>query len=260
MSAPDALARVLGPGGLTVLFQPIVQRRNGGFTLRSVESLVRGPKGTNLEPAEVLFDYVRRKREEIRMDRACVAAVCAETRALPQDLDVSINVHSATVARDERFVDYLLEQAASAGLGKERLTIEIVEHVSEWAGPGLAKGLDAVRGAGIRIALDDVGLRQSNLRMVVDCRPDYFKLDRYFVQGAHADGYRRAVLESVVTLARNVNAGVVAEGVEDEADLDTAASLGITLFQGFLFARAMPAGEVAAWARRASAGDRTEAA
>jgi EAL domain-containing protein (putative c-di-GMP-specific phosphodiesterase class I) len=248
MTVLDAVSRILGSGGLSVRFQPIVERRDGGWELRGVESLVRGPVGTNLEPAEILFDYVRRKRAEARVDRACVAAVFAEARHLPSGLAVSVNVHAATITRDPDFVGHLLESAAGAGIGCGDVTIEIVEHAPRWAGPELASALAAVRDAGIRVALDDVGLGQSNLRMVVDCRPDWLKVDGYFVRGAHSDGYRRAVLASVVTLARSIGASVVAEGVEEEADLETALALGVTLFQGFLFSRAIPARELTAWA------------
>lgn len=252
----SVLDRILGPQGLSVVFQPIVESRDGGFRLRSVESLVRGPRGTNLESADILFDYVRRKREEVRVDRACVAAVCAAAQELPSGLDLSINVHSATLARDPAFVDYLLKEARSRQIEPERLTIEIVEHASGWAGQELAAGLRAIRRAGICVALDDIGLGQSNFRMIVDCRPDYFKLDAYFVKGAAADSYRQAVLGSIVVLSRMVGARVVAEGVEKQADLDMAVSLGISLFQGFLFSRAVPGPEIGgpAWSGRGNEG------
>jgi EAL domain-containing protein (putative c-di-GMP-specific phosphodiesterase class I) len=247
---PTFMDRILAPGALTVLFQPIVERDGGGFKLSAVESLVRGPKGTNLEPAEILFDYVRRKREEIRMDRACVAAVCEAARALPPELDISINVHSATIARDPGLVGFLVDEARARGIGPERLTVEIVEHASHWVGPGLTAGLSALRQAGLRVALDDIGLGQSNFKMIVDCRPDSFKLDAYFVRGVHADPYRQAVLQSVVVLAERVGARVVAEGVEERADLDAAVALGVSRFQGFLFSRGVAGAEIAGRAER----------
>ena len=64
----------------------------------------------------------------------------------------------------------------------------------------------------MRIALDDVGLGHSNFQMMVDAKPDYFKLDRYFVHGCHRDKYRRAVVASVAKLAEELDSSVVAEG------------------------------------------------
>jgi EAL domain-containing protein (putative c-di-GMP-specific phosphodiesterase class I) len=54
----------------------------------------------------------------------------------------------------------------------------------------------------VRIALDDIGLHGANYQMILDCRPDYFKLDRYFVQGIENDPYRRAIVDSIARLAR----------------------------------------------------------
>jgi EAL domain-containing protein (putative c-di-GMP-specific phosphodiesterase class I) len=80
--------------------------------------------------------------------------------------------------------------------------------------------------------------------MILECRPDYFKVDRYFVDGCHKDFHRRAVVASVAQLARPFGARVVAEGVEDPADLVALKRLGITLIQGFLFGMPLPAAEV----------------
>ena len=64
MTDHSALNTILQPGGITPLYQPIVHVSNGHTQIRGVECLSRGPKGTNFESAQVLFDYVRLKREE----------------------------------------------------------------------------------------------------------------------------------------------------------------------------------------------------
>jgi EAL domain-containing protein (putative c-di-GMP-specific phosphodiesterase class I) len=245
VSSRSLLEQVLAPPGLTVLFQPVMEVHGKGFRLSSVESLVRGPKGSNLEPAEILFDYVRRKRQQVVMDRACVAAACAAAASLPASLDFSINVHAATLSRDPEFLMFLLDTAQGHALEPSRIMVEIVEHAPEWAGPGLAEALDALRHIGVRIALDDVGLGQSNFRMILDCRPDVFKIDSYFVKGCHADFYRQAVLESVAMLASRFGSRVVAEGVECREDVDTLARLGITFFQGHFFSPALASPQLA---------------
>jgi EAL domain-containing protein (putative c-di-GMP-specific phosphodiesterase class I) len=80
--------------------------------------------------------------------------------------------------------------------------------------------------------------------MVLECRPDYLKVDRYFVTGCHDDFYRKAVLSSIAQLARPFGARVIAEGVEDARDLAVLKRLGITLVQGHLFGRPAAAAEV----------------
>jgi EAL domain-containing protein (putative c-di-GMP-specific phosphodiesterase class I) len=238
------LDRILEPGGLSIVFQPIFKLDNSGATIKSLECLARGPKDTNIEMPSVLFEYVRRKHEEALVDRACLAEIIRQARELPGEPCLSINVHASTLGRDHSFATFFLDAAAAASVDCSRLTVEIVEHVTFSDGFVFLNSLEELREAGVRIALDDVGLGQSNYKMALYCRPDFFKVDRYFVKDSNSDVYRRAILESVVHLARKVNAKVVVEGVETEADLNTVRSLGIDLIQGYLLAPPMPAAEL----------------
>lgn len=233
----SCLDLILAPSALEVVFQPVVRRQGEGYVLDSVEGLVRGPKGSTMESADVMFDYVRRKREEVAVDRACVAAVCREARQLPQDLSFALNVHAATLARDPEFLAYLVDTAESSWIAPERLTVEIVEHAPHWVGSALAEALRGLRQVGIKVAVDDIGLGQSNFKMLVDCRPDCFKIDGYFVRGAHRDPYRGAVLDAVARLGATFGARVIAEGIEAADDLRAVTAAGIELYQGFLFSR-----------------------
>ncbi|HMG34203.1 MAG TPA: EAL domain-containing protein [Blastocatellia bacterium] len=238
------LDRILAPSGLRILFQPIFKVYGTTLTLHSLECLARGPKDTNIEPASVLFEYVRRKREEVLVDRVCVGAVMREASKLPGEPPLSINVHASTLGRDHRFTDFIVESAASFGISISRLTVEIVEHVTFSDGFVFLNAIEEMRRAGIKIALDDIGLGQSNYRMALYCKPDYFKVDSYFVKGSHNDVYRRGILESVLHLAQKFTANVVVEGVETVEDLATVTELGIDLVQGFLFAPPMPTDEL----------------
>jgi len=254
MSDSPLLDAILAPGALSVLFQPIFDVSSDGVRLHAVESLTRGPCGTNAERTDVLFDYIRRKREEPRVDRACVTAALDAARQLPGHLRLGVNVHASTLGRDPEFVVFFADAAESRGFKLSDLILEIVEHAPYWDGPAFLNALDGLRQIGVAIALDDVGLGQSNYRMILDCRPNYFKVDRYLVHGAHADFYRQAVLESVSRLAEKFGARVVAEGVEDEADLAEMTQLGIRLIQGHWFSPAVPASAIAEAATRG--GDR----
>jgi EAL domain-containing protein (putative c-di-GMP-specific phosphodiesterase class I) len=232
VSASPVLDAILAPGGLQVAFQPIVEVRGKARQIHSLECLIRGPRGTNMEPAAVLFEYVRRKREETALDRACVSAALSASRGLPAEVRLSLNVHAATLERDPEFVLYLTDEAAAVAIAPTRLTVEIVEHAPLWSGPAFREALSALRDIGVGVALDDIGLGQSNYRMMIDCKPDYFKVDGYLVRGCRSDFYRMAVLESVASLARRFGARVVAEGVEEEDDLVALGAIGVDLFQG----------------------------
>ena len=235
----SALNRILQPGAITPVYQPIFRVSDSHSSIDGVECLSRGPRGTNFEAADVLFEYVRLKREESLVDRACIAAAFRGASALPSTLRLGINVHASTLGRDHGFIGFLEGTAAATGIELTRVVIEVVEHAPPWDGISFQSTLQQLRQLGMRIALDDVGLGQSNFKMLLDVRPHYLKLDRYFVDGCSADPHRRAVITALQTLARDFDAEIVAEGVETALDAATLQGLGITLMQGFHFASPM---------------------
>ncbi len=228
---------ILEPQGLSTLFQPIFEAGPDGRRLFALEALTRGPKHTNIERSDVLFEYVRRKRGEAQIDLLAIASALRQARGLPKVPGLCLNVHAVTLERERRLPLWLSELADEYHIALDSLIIEIVEHAPPWSGPHFLEALDRLRGLGVRIALDDVGLGQSNFRMIVDCRPELLKIDRHFVDGAHADPMRRAVLESISDLASRLGARAVAEGIEDERDLAVVGASGITLLQGYLLCR-----------------------
>jgi EAL domain-containing protein (putative c-di-GMP-specific phosphodiesterase class I) len=238
------LDTLLEPGKLSVVFQPIFEVGSGQLTLHGLECLIRGPRGTNAERPGVLFEYIRRKRAESAIDRACIAAALAEATQLPVATRLNLNVHASTLGRDLGFPGFLLDRAAEAGIPPGLLVVEIVEHAPPLDVPAFRRALAELREAGLTIALDDVGLGQSNYKMILDVRPDIYKLDRYLVAGAWNDPYRQVILDSLARMVRRLEARAVAEGVEDTHELVAVEAAGIDLVQGFLFARPMPREEI----------------
>jgi EAL domain-containing protein (putative c-di-GMP-specific phosphodiesterase class I) len=238
------LDTLLEPGKLSVVFQPIFEVGSAQLTLHGLECLIRGPRGTNAERPGVLFEYVRRKRAEAAIDRACIAAALIEATQLPVATRLNLNVHASTLGRDLGFPGFLLDRAAEAGIPPGLLVIEIVEHAPPLDVPAFRRALAELREAGLTIALDDVGLGQSNYKMILDVRPDIYKLDRYLVAGAWNDPYRQVILDSLARMVRRLEARAVAEGVEDTHELVAVEAAGIDLVQGFLFARPMPREEI----------------
>ena len=229
--------RLWQPDGLTILFQPIVHICGGDRHLHAVECLARGPRGTHLEFATALFETVREEGVEVEVDRLCTGAALATAEKLPDWLRISVNVHASTLSRDGGFARGLALHAASAGISPSRVTVEIVETSAPECEKRFARALADLRGIGFRLAIDDIGLGHSNLKMFVDVRPDYFKIDRYFVSGVERDPYRHAVLTSVGELGRRVGALVVAEGVEADSTLNAVIDARICLVQGHLIAK-----------------------
>jgi EAL domain-containing protein (putative c-di-GMP-specific phosphodiesterase class I) len=239
--------RILERGSLSVHFQPVLDMRAAPPPqAHYLEALIRGPRGTIAESPTILFEYARKKNKEALVDRTCVEAILDAAMWVPADVQLGINVHASSLAMDPGFVDFLGSALQARRISPRRLIVEIVEHAPPWDVVSFRAAVAGLRRLGARIALDDVGLGHSNYMMICECRPDYLKVDRYFVAGCHRDFHRRAVLASIERLAGPFGARVVAEGVEDPADMDTLKLIGISLVQGFLFGSPAPAEETLA--------------
>ena len=228
---------ILEPGGLTILFQPIFEIVGAQSMLFALEALSRGGKGTNMERADVLFEYVRRMNRELDVDRACVSAAIAAAATVPGAPAISINVHASTLERDDHFAAFLVERCAEHGVAIDCILLEIVEHQRFRDAQTFFAALDRLRSLGVRIALDDIGLGYSNHRMLIEVCPDIFKIDRFFVDGCSVKPYSRAAIESIALLATRLGGRVVAEGIETAEDFATVRDLGIDLVQGYYFGR-----------------------
>lgn len=244
MSKHTMIDELLEPGAIRVEFQPIVTVTDEGVKLYALEALARGPRGTSMERPDVLFEYARRKGEEARIDLITIARVLAAAATFPGEPRITINVHGSTLSQTPEFAERFLTAADAYEIASDRLMFEIVEHRAPWGLDALHSTLDELREAGVRIALDDLGVGASNYHMFVECRPDHLKVDRYIVKGCSGDAYRIAVLRSIVELAEACGATPIAEGIENEDDLSVVRGLGIPHMQGWMFSPSLPASEI----------------
>ena len=107
--------------------------------------------------------------------------------------------------------------------------------------------LDGLDRLGVRIAIDNFGTGYSSLAGLRDLPVTELKVDRTFVAGLLAQPRDAAIVRSVIGLAHQLGAKVIAEGVEDEATIEELASMGCDMAQGYYFTRPMPLGELVAW-------------
>jgi EAL domain-containing protein (putative c-di-GMP-specific phosphodiesterase class I) len=225
MHGLSTLNQILASGAIRVVFQPIFRIAQGSRRVQALEALVSGPEGTNVAAPE---------QAESIVDRACVNAILEAVRGLPGDVPCAINLHVATLAQDHEFVSFLRDAAGAKRISPSRLTVEIVESASRWGARYLFEALRELRAMGVGIALDNFGIGNSGARMILGCNPDWIKVDGHLVRGACTDIHRQARLRSVARMARDIGANVVAEGLEQDADLDIVQELGIKFVQGYL--------------------------
>ncbi len=134
------------------------------------------------------------------------------------------------------WVNHLNEQAISG----EHLTIEITEGLLLDDQPDVIKQLDQLRGLGMKVALDDFGTGYSALSYLKKFEIDILKIDRSFIRDIAEDPSDRAIVESIILMAKRLGIKLVAEGVETREQADLLAAAGCDMAQGYFFARPLP--------------------
>lgn len=130
--------------------------------------------------------------------------------------------------------------AVMAGIPGERVVVEITEHTKIENFGTLRPKLRALQKRGFRIAVDDAGTGYAGLHLILALKPDLIKLDRLLIENIANDPAKRSLAAALTGFARETGAGIVAEGVETEAELEMLKPLGVTWAQGYLLGRPMP--------------------
>lgn len=228
------IRRILDEGLVFPVFQPIVDLRSG--RLLGAEALAR----FDTEPAHPPNEWFAEAAEVglgTELDLAAVRAALACLDDLPADTFLSVNVAPSTAS--DPALHRLIDEVPG-----NRLVIELTEHtrIDDYA--ALSDALDALRARNARIAVDDAGAGYAGLQHVLSLRPDVLKLDRALIRGIDTDPARRALATGMVAFAAELDATLIAEGIETQAELETLQTLQITHGQGFYLAHPGPVSQV----------------
>jgi diguanylate cyclase len=134
----------------------------------------------------------------------------------------------------------LAEALREADLGARSLTLEITESTMMYDPPAAAETLGGLRDMGVGIALDDFGTGYSSFSRLKDLHANYLKLDPSFDAGLGRDPYASKLSLGIITLARFLRMGVIAEGVETIKQLARLRILRCDLAQGYHLCRPLP--------------------
>jgi EAL domain-containing protein (putative c-di-GMP-specific phosphodiesterase class I) len=224
---------------VTMHFQAIVEMRTG--TAVAHEALGRGkhpglPEGPqellhiadSIGAAPLLSQMFRQRAVEIARGNPALTSLFLNTH--PRELALPSLVESLTDLR---------RRAPEPALAIEVHESTIVDSA------GIREFRTRLKELNIALAYDDFGAGQARLLELADVPPEYLKFDSRFVSGiAEAPDTKQRVVRSLVALARELGARVIAEGIETAADAQVCAQLGFELGQGFYFKRPVLAGEI----------------
>jgi diguanylate cyclase (GGDEF)-like protein len=261
----EDLRGALTDNQLVLHYQPKVAAADGQVV--GVEALVRWQHPTQglLYP-----DTFLPLAEQTRLMRSLTSVVLqsaleqvAAWREEGLDLSVAVNLSVANLL-DAHLPVEVARLLAAFGLPASALEVEITESTLMVDPVRSKEVLDALRGLGVRIAVDDYGTGYSSLAYLRELAVDELKLDKSFVIPMLDDAGAAAIVQSTVELAHALGLTMVAEGVESEAHLRELARLGCDVAQGYHISRPVTAEKLGAWlrapARAVAAGDGTPGA
>ncbi len=156
------------------------------------------------------------------------------------DHRVAINL-SARQFRDKNLARQIGEAITGAGIEPGQLEIELTESVAMADEEHTRDVFRKLRDHGVRMSIDDFGTGYASMSYLRKLPFDKLKIDREFIQKVHSTRDRQAICQAMVTLGKGLGLEVLAEGVEDIAEVSYLNAIGCSHFQGFYFARPTPA-------------------
>lgn len=226
---------------IEILYQP--QYSVAGNRLVGAEALARWqhPELGRIG-ASALFSIAERADHVAQLSRHIAGRALAGAVDWPDGLRLSLNV-TATDLTAQSFPNDIAAAVVEAGFSPDLLTLEITEQTLLSDVERSASALGKLVDLGIRIALDDFGAGFCNFRYLKLLPLHYLKLDRVMVDEIEEDPRDLAVFRAIVVMAQALGLKVIAEGIENEGQLELIAREGCDFYQGFLRAQPMSGAE-----------------
>jgi len=251
------ILRLIHDREITARYQPIVDLRTR--RILACEALVRGPVGHKLEEPLALFAAAEAAGCLATLEIACLDVALRSAAEAGVDDRLFLNLSPAALLAE---IDWPAELARLCKLHRVEpaaCVIELTERSLVEDYVKIRSTLSDVRRMGFDFAIDDLGIGYSGLRMWSELRPDFVKIDRYFISGIDSDPVKLEFVRSIVAMGRAVGSYIIAEGVETIQECREVFDLDVDAAQGFLFAKpAFPVAsdrEVLAQLQQLSAGE-----
>ncbi len=154
-------------------------------------------------------------------------------------LVLSVNVSSGQIQHPD-FIEKLKGSITRHGIPIGNLKLEITEGMLLKDGESTIEVMKELNDIGLHLALDDFGTGYSSLSYLKRLPIDQIKIDQSFVRDMTTDPADLALVRTIISMAYNLQMGLIAEGVETEDQLKLLANSGCTIFQGYLFGKPVP--------------------
>jgi sensor c-di-GMP phosphodiesterase-like protein len=222
-------------------YQPIVDLTTARIVSAEVLIRWRKPDGTLVPPVQFI-PLAENSGLIVALTRALMRRVCAEAGAAigaRPDFRVGFNL-SAHHFLDETIVDDVRTIFGASPIALNQILLEVTERQPLDNLTMARRVIAALQGLGASVGLDDVGTGHSGLSYMLKLGVDFIKIDKIFVDAIGTERYSTTIIETLVTLARDMHMEIIAEGVETFEQVQHLRERGIRKAQGYVFAPPLP--------------------
>jgi len=176
------------------------------------------------------------------LETACEQLKVWEQDALTSNFMLAVNV-SAKQFHQSDFVAQIQSVVIRHGIKPNLLKLELTESILLEDIDDTIATMNALNEVGVQFSLDDFGTGYSSLQYLKKLPLNQLKIDQTFVRDIATDNSDKAIVKTVIAMARSLNLDVIAEGVETEAQRQFLLEEGCIHYQGYLFGKPMPIAE-----------------
>jgi diguanylate cyclase (GGDEF)-like protein/PAS domain S-box-containing protein len=228
-------------------YQPQVDSKTGRIV--GAEALVRWRREDGeLVPPRAFLARAEANGMIVPINEWVLRKACREAqnwrRAGLPPIRIAVNM-SPVQFRRQNVGKLITATLRETGLEPWRLELEITESIVMENTKALIRELNRLHRLGVHFSIDDFGTGYSSFRYIKAFPIDRLKIDQSFIANMEANASDVAIVQAIIGLAKNLNLGVIAEGVETEKQRDWLAAEGCDEVQGFFFSRPLPADEFA---------------
>lgn len=220
-------------------YQPIFDLN--GERMEALEALIRWrrPDGETVRP-DVFIPVAEQSRLIVQIGRWVVRQACRDLARLQRAGFPDVQVHVNMAAQEfvnATLPEELLAEVQACGVAPHHLCLELTEGTVMQQPDKVIPVMTALRQLGFKISLDDFGMGHSSLSRMKELPVTSLKIDRSFVRGLPHDRGDGAIVRTILALGRHMHLQVIAEGVENDAQLGFLHQFGCHLIQGFALGR-----------------------
>ena len=237
-----------------VFYQPKYDISGDEPRLCSAEALVRWvhPIHGMISPG-VFVPLFEKNGLVQKLDRYVWAEAAAQIKKWKEEYGITVPV-SVNVSRidifDPNIEEHLMNLLKENGLGCDEMLLEVTESAYADDADRMVEMVNNLRNLGFRIEMDDFGSGYSSLNMLATIPVDILKMDMKFIQNMLKDEKSLKLVKLIMDIAEFLRIPVVAEGVEEEAQLRELKDMGCKIIQGYYFSKPVPAEDFAGFIKK----------